>query len=907
MLDTAAVALTILQREPPSTLGLYARELGLDEEAASRVLAALIGLHDLGKASPAFQRQWIQGQQRAEQAGFTFALRHPPGWLQRPMRIPHGAITEALVRDALVQRGLSEGLARDIGRCLGAHHGFASDLAPLERARTPLVLGDGLWETARLALIDHVWRCVGVSEWPQADSLGPATSLGLMALAAICDWIASDKTLFPYGRSLEDPLGYWRDALRLADRALDAIGWHPRRPLREAAVPFEQAFPFRPNALQTTVYSVVEYAVRQSAEPVLLVVEAPMGTGKTEAALWAHLALQGVAGHRGLYVALPTMATGNGLYPRVREWLERVGRQADVIDLQLQHGTAWLHPRFRPLQPREVGERDDPALGDAQSRDEADSPATVRAAAWFSAARRAMLSEYGVGTIDQALLGVLRVRHHFVRLWGLGNRTVVLDEVHAYDTYTSTLISALLRWLRALGSSVILMSATLPRSRRRELIEAYAGTTPAQEARYPRVTLAGPRGASSVPVPVERRQRVVLRPAPLEVEPLAATVLQALGDKGCAACVVNTVDRAQRLYRAFGAGQPLEANGGVVGKRVGGIEVYLMHARFTAADRRRREEALLQRFGKEGYQTGTRPRRAVVFATQVIEQSLDLDFDVMFTDLAPVDLLLQRSGRLHRFDLPSLSTWARRRVTRPPAHREARLWVSGLAPHLPDLGAEGWTEVYEPFVLMMTWWVLHERDALELPDDLERLIDAVYEGGPPRGLPPALQGLLEQAYREFEARAVRQSAQAEMTAVRDPSALLEAVSTDHQLAADRLDDEEDERTQLLLTRVGRPSVSVILLHRIGDALYLDRAGLHGPVDVERPPSEEMARALMEQSVRLSHDAIFRLLQGQEPPAGWRAHPLLHRMRPVVLEGGACTFGSLRLQLDPELGVVYDCR
>ena len=905
MLDTAAVATVLLEREPSRTLSSYAREMGLGEEAAARFLAAVVGLHDLGKASPAFQRQWPQGQQRVEQAGFTFALRRLPARLQRPLWVPHGAITEALVHDALLQRDLADGLARDIARCLGAHHGFTSDLVHLAAARTPAVAGQGMWDTARSALVDHVWHCVGVREAPRAEFLGSATALGVMALASICDWIASDEALFPYGRDLRDPAAYWADAVRLASRALDVIGWHPRRPLAPTVVPFERVFPFAANALQRAVRSVVEQTARQSDEPLLLVVEAPMGTGKTEAALWAHLALQAVMGHRGLYMALPTMATGNGLYPRVREWLERMGRQGDVIDLQLQHGTAWLHAQYRPVQPQQVGDQGGPVEGSARPRADADSTGAVRAAAWFSAARRAMLSEYGVGTVDQALLGVLRVRHHFVRLWGLGNRTVVLDEVHAYDTYTSGLIAALLRWLRALGSSVILMSATLPRSRRQELIQAYAGSVPSQEAPYPRITAAGPRGVTSVPVPVERRRCVEIRPAPLEVESLASTVLEVLGEAGCAACVVNTVDRAQRLYAAFGQGEPLVVKGSLVGKRVGPVEVYLLHARFPSGERQDRESVLLQRFGKDGYRTGTRPRRSVVVATQVIEQSLDLDFDLMFTDLAPVDLLLQRSGRLHRFDLSSLSPSPSSPPKRPGAHRKPRLWLSGMAPDLPDLERGGWVAVYDPFVLMMTWWVLRDRPSVELPDDLERLVDAVYEGGPPSDLPPALHGTFERAYRHFTELLVRQSSQADMTAVRDPSALLEAVSTDDQLEADRLDDDEDAATQAPLTRYGPPSVSAILLHRVGGTLYLDPEGVHGPVDVERRPSDEMAKALLQRSVRLGHPTVYHAVRGEAPPIGWRAHPLLHRTRLVVLEGGACVLGSVRLRLDPELGVIYE--
>lgn len=249
------------------------------------------------------------------------------------------------------------------------------------------------------------------------------------------------------------PGDYLKEALRLAQEALNRLGWpaFAKAQRRE----FGELFPYipKPNALQESVPALLEGA----CTPVLLLVEAPMGMGKTEAALYAHHLLQAGLGHRGLYVALPTQATANGLFPRVRGFLERLG-EGSRLELQLQHGTALLNPHYAGLleraAPRQVGEEEE---GGAV------------ASAWFSARKRAMLAPYGVGTLDQALLGVLRVKHHFVRLWGLMNRVVVLDEVHAYDVYTSGLLQALLRWLRALGSSAVVMTATLPPSRRRAL------------------------------------------------------------------------------------------------------------------------------------------------------------------------------------------------------------------------------------------------------------------------------------------------------------------------------------------------------------------------------------------------------------------------------------------------------
>lgn len=347
-----------------------------------------------------------------------------------------------------------------------------------------------------------------------------------------------------------------------------------------------------------------------------------MGEGKTEAAFYAHLRLQSASGHRGMYIALPTQATGNLMFERAKAFLNRYGKSRR-LDLQLLHGAnelveAYQKIRVRPNTP-EGGEEG------------------VEAQVWFSHRKRGLLSEYAVGTVDQALLGILPTKHQFVRLWGLGNRVVVLDEVHAYDTYTSGLIESLVRWLWALDSSVVLMSATLPKAKREALLKAFgAGEIPKVEDKpYPRITrvVKGDLKPIVETFEVRKQPTLALGALPLDLEALAGKALEQARSGGCVACIVNTVQRAQDLYQAL------------VGK-ADGVEVHLFHARYPLEERLERERTVLAKFGKQGQ----RPQKAVLVATQVVEQSLDLDFDVMFTDLAPVDLVLQRAGRLHRHE-----------------------------------------------------------------------------------------------------------------------------------------------------------------------------------------------------------------------------------------------------------------
>ncbi|WP_353513482.1 CRISPR-associated helicase Cas3' [Thermus sp. LT1-2-5] len=890
MLDSAAVAQAILFREPTRSLALYALDSGLSWEDAIKWVAFLVGLHDLGKASPVFQAAWKEGAERVRNAGLTWdkIVEDDDSW------VAHGVLTELYVKDALRALGLGRRAASRLARALGAHHGFSAQGSELQRATLHVQSEPHGWREVRAWLVERLRQATGAPV-PPLQEVSPEAVLRVMALASFADWIASDPSFFPYGR---DPLRpeYLEEALALAEKALDRVGWRKRepQPLRE----FSQIFPFPPNNLQRAIPPLLDHA----QEPLLLLVEAPMGMGKTEAALYAYHLLAERLKHRGLYVALPTQATANGLFPRVRDFLKVLA--LGVLDLQLQHGAAILNPLYEDLL-----ERTHPAQvfdGSVEKEEGA-----VSASAWFSAKKRAMLSPHGVGTLDQALLGVLTVKHHFVRLWGLMNRVVVLDEVHAYDTYTSSLLEALLRWLRSLGSSVVLMTATLPKAKRAALLRAW-GVSQGELPPYPRLAAFGKALIGAVSLPVPSRQ-IRLDRAPVEPEGLAAKLLAAL--PGALGAVVNTVDRAQTLYRALGKGEPLtlagllhrfphgphegpwaellemreEKGSQVVGKVLGdGTLVFLLHARFPAEDRALRESVALALFGKKG----PRPERAILVATQVAEQSLDLDFDLLYSDLAPIDLLFQRAGRLHRHPRP-----------RPPGHHEARLWVGGLE-ETEAWGELYWDKVYEEYVLLSTWLALKDRGDLRVPDDLEALLEEVY-AREPLGFPEALRDQAEKSYKRMEERRAKEEKTAQNLALWEPERLLREGDAAHLASDLRLDDEvEDPHTQRLLTRLGEASVPVVPLYRVGQGLYLDPEGRR-PARLKGELSKGEAVSLWRRAVRLSRYPIPHELLKSEPPPAWGKSGLLRSLRPLEVgsvfgEGK----GAFRVDLDPELGVVY---
>lgn len=851
MLDVAAVAESLLFREPASTRRWVATHLGVTEADAPRWGGLFAGLHDFGKATPGFEAKWPPGMDRLASLGLDFSWRT----LDR-----HDIATAALV-DRHCHGRLPDGLLTGVCEALSAHHGFFPALAARQPYRAMSQTGG--WPECRETLLDAYWDALAPPSEPRGIASGFAFTLWLAGLVSVADWIGSTTDFFPMGWRGEDPQAHHRRGLDLAKAALERIGWPQGAVLRPDHFSTAEALSTivgrkaNPRPLQQAGWELLEGVT----SPVLMIVEAPMGEGKTELAFLAHLRLQASLGHRGLYVALPTQATGNAMFQRSVRFLEAM-RPGTALDIQLAHGGAGMNPELKRLR-----------IATQESTD------AVSSSAWFSKRRRALLSPYGVGTVDQLLLGVLNVKHHFVRLFGLANRVVVLDEVHAYDVYTSGLILGLLSWLKRLGSSVVIMSATLPAAKRQELLGAWgkAEDGVAQWA-YPRIVVAQ-NGRTPEGRHFASREQPPIKLAPLheDVEALAQTALGLVENGGCGAIIVNTVQRAQHVFQLL-----KQAPGE-------GVTLILYHARFPSDERQWHEQAVLGLFGPEG----ARPSRAILVATQVAEQSLDADFDFMLSDLAPVDLLLQRAGRLHRHARP-----------RPEAHGAPRLFVAGLDKEaMPDLAGTAWKWVYEPAYLLRTWALLRDAESLSLPQDIDRLVQAAYAEAfvPPEGLPHEVLEALEASWAEAQGKQATQAAMAAQNIV-DVASL----NADEAYGTFPMVDEDDGAAAglIALTRLGDPSVSVV-------PVFVECPGCwrlapdSTPFDPSSIPDDTQAERIWLRQVRLSRRPLPDILAKTPTPTGWAGHPLLRGLKPLLLDGQGCAvFDKLTVRLDAELGVVY---
>lgn len=848
LLDVAACADSILAREPESTRTRMAEILGLAWIEARSWLLFVIACHDLGKACPGFQCKW-------ENLSDLQLPRSPN------TDINHAFVSQIDLSDLLKEKGWAEDLAELVADAVGCHHGNRATATSLDRLMGDRrALGNDDWTETRRQLAGNLLDIFLPTQLPQSLKLSGPDFMLLSGLTSFADWIGSNQEWFSFGTpdDCTDLPDWFQKRRATADQALQSIGWESRTPLCPVPKSFEQVFGFSPRPLQQAVAD----ALAELTEPAILLVEAPMGEGKTEAAFFAHLEMQRRCGHRGMYIALPTKATGNAMFKRTLKFIHSQG-DGRRLDLQLLHGATQLNDTFQNLRLSGIH---DPVTG-----------GEISAGEWFTNKKRALLSEYGVGTVDQALLPILPVRHNFVRLWGLANRVVVFDEIHAYDAYTGTLLVHLLRWLLSLGSSVVLLSATLPPSIRRELAKVAATDLPEVEVAYPRLSVFRPGTLQQVHFSADPDRRLTLRLIGLPPElPRLHAALNEYLPAGLGLVLVNTVQRAQDLYRLFPAGEPLLCEGQRIGKRLAdGTDVFLFHARFPADRRQTREDHVLETFGEKGNRNG----RKILIATQVAEQSLDLDFDLIITDLAPIDLLLQRAGRL----------WRHKRDDRPIP--EPTLLIAGLDGDEPPLFGKPlwWGKVYRVDLLLRTWILLRDgqRQTVILPDEIDTLVQAVYEDQV--AIPEPLHERMNKAIlTEGEIISQRQHANMAIIGFPDDGSWKE-------VKFEKADEDEPglHPTLVAQTRLGEPSVVVIPLFPADG------------YDSGIQPDFACAKEWCLRGVSLSRKDVVKKFKTLGIPEGWKKSPLLRNCYPLVLDAESRWIEDTKVRLDDELGLVYE--
>ncbi|WP_405899532.1 CRISPR-associated helicase Cas3' [Streptomyces sp. NBC_00727] len=731
MEDSAAVAGLLWDTWLPANVrALISSGLPEGERDGRRLAVWLAGVHDIGKATPAFACQVDQLADCMRDAGLEMRSAKALGPDRR--LAPHGLAGQALLGEWLRERhGWAGKQVGQLTVVIGGHHGVPPEpgqIAVLQRhghlLRSPGPSRDA-WQRVQGELLDACAEEYRVQDRLDAwrDVRLPQTAQVLLtSLVIVADWIASNADLFPYFP--QDAARSGEERVAAAWRGLDLPRpWAPEEPTEDAQQLIGSRFGLPEGAKARPVQEAAVELARSMDGPGLMVIEAPMGEGKTEAALAVAEIFAALSGAGGVFFALPTMATGNAMFPRLLDWIDRLpstrGAQHSVL---LAHSKAALNEHFADLM-RDSAQQIVAVDLDAPKTPHAASAELV-AHAWLRGRKKAMLASFVAGTIDQLLFAGLKSRHLAMRHLAVAGKVVVIDEAHAYDTYMSVYLDRVLAWLGAYGVPVVVLSATLPSRRRRELVEAYAGAAARDEAfeavagatAYPLLT-AVRHGGSPVmrnPGASGRGTDVVLEPFDDDMDALVERLAHELAGGGCALVVRNTVKRVLETAKALRA-------------RFGDENVTVAHSCFVDVDRAVKDADLLKRFGPPGTARGRPPGPHIVVASQVAEQSLDVDFDLLVSDLCPVDLLLQRMGRLHRHQ---------RGVDqrdRPERLRRARCLVTGADwdPEVP-VPVRGSVAVYGAYALLrsaaalLPHLVQGEARAVRLPDDISPLVQAAY-------------------------------------------------------------------------------------------------------------------------------------------------------------------------------------
>lgn len=463
--------------------------------------------------------------------------------------------------------------------------------------------------------------------------------LFLAGFCSVCDWLGSTTqnvegdSFFTFSKGSPDLTKdnhlqeYFESKLPIANQLLKESGLLQTV---KTLGGMQSLFPeFIPHQVQTLVEKIPVIAG-------LTLIEAPTGSGKTEAALAyaSHLLAEGIA--ESIIFALPTQATANAMLKRLIDVSESLYEGADLV---LAHGKAHFNDLFIDLKAT--------SKSNPSQNKEHELEASIQCSQWLGQSRkRVFLGQIGVCTIDQVLISVLPVKHRFVRSFGLGKSILIVDEVHAYDSYMYGLLNEVLKRQKTMNSSVILLSATLPLFQREKLMSTWGDEVDVftEDDKYPLISHINDTKPFLYPLEEQELQKLKQKPkrvvkiASLETPDmlpdtqLVKRIIQAASEGANVVIICNLVADAQALALSL--------------RSKTALSVDLFHSRYRFKDRQDKENAVLESYGK-GDQ---RKQGGILVATQVVEQSLDLDFDWMITQLCPMDLLFQRLGRLHRHD-----------------------------------------------------------------------------------------------------------------------------------------------------------------------------------------------------------------------------------------------------------------
>jgi len=849
----------------------------LPKRDAKQLFIFLAAAHDIGKATPVFQaKPALRNCKCTLDAALNNNLELALPMLEHnsfsnPQKSPH-----ALASMLLAQK---YGCHKNIAVILGAHHGRPPNRDMLERQTIGAypqnyhinALAKPAWEQVQEEIFNYALSLSKVSSLNELPLPKAPAQVLLSGLLILADWLASSEAEFPLFL-LEEPIQY--DKTQRINNAWKlspflTTQWVPSNAYMEDNL-YKRRFGFLPRPMQVKA---AELAAKLE-NPGIIILEAPMGAGKTEAALAVAEILANKTARTGIFFALPTQATSDGIFPRMISFIENL--ESGTHSIRLAHAKAQFNEHNLALSKANTNT--------GMYLDDEDGAVVLE---WFKGTKRALLSDFVVGTIDQLLMAALKHKHIMLRHVGLANKVVIIDECHAYDAYMSQYLDMALRWLGAYNVPVIVLSATLPKEKRDMVVNAYLqkqpedakqdysfahGIAPAPTVEsdtetyaYPLITYTEGQHIKSEPIaPTGSKTKV--HTAFIDEAEITLKLKTLLCDGGSAGVIVNTVKHAQALARglkeAFGEGV-----------------VTLIHSRFLAEQRAALEAALLEELGPLAI---PRKEARIIVGTQVLEQSLDIDFDVLITEICPMDLLLQRIGRLHRHN----------RV-RPEQLKKAFCFITGVKNNGLSKGS---VAVYSEYPLLKTLALI--KDELIIPDDIAPLVERAYKTGG-KTVDTALLKEAEAAWlKRLEQK--KQSAMAFRVSLREGD---EDISGWLQTGVREAEGEA-------AVRDGEDSLEVLLVERYEGGMRMLNNNTIIPTNTT--PEDVLAKALARQLIRLPPvlcrgkaigDTITQLEEITRELSLWQASLWLKGSLCLILnEERTASLGGYRLKYDDFYGL-----
>lgn len=640
-----------------SSLKTYMPQLSemmhISESEVIQTVSFICAMHDIGKCHPWFQMK----NEHAEYYDFFFNSSIDNHISPGSSGFRHELYGAAYIKEHFGKNGFGAGAVKAIADIVSMHHvkiGLTGDNIKL----------DGLWTVAQ----DNLSRVMTDEFKPVNFELSKEDTDAFCSLVLgilmIADWTASDEILEELNVYMFDDRYHYKEEVcrRLEKYVTENQLNFERHSILDT---MKKVFPFMKEWILNPLQKIVEEYIRaEGADFDCMLIEAEMGTGKTESAMYAALKSCEETRKGGIYFALPTGATSEAMQPRMDELLHESGIDAHAA---LYTGTAWLK---------------------CIRQDDADR------AQWALPSSMKFMRPYACGTVDQLMTCVKKVKHGMINFTGIADKVIVIDEFHAYDAYMLNTIEVLLSWLKAFHTPVILLSATLPKRTKQKIFEIYNCSEEISEA-YPLLSVCknGYLEQHSVQNSGTGKKYKIrfldIKDDPAAIAMEAEKQVQA---GGCIDIIMNTVNSAVEVFKEV---------------QKTGIPCYLFHSRFPIDDKEKITDKLITLFGKD---RSKRPEKAIVVATQVLEQSIDLDFDFTMTALCPIDLLLQRMGR----------EWRHSNVG---TIREN--WTDVYPETLILRGKDD--KIYPKELLERTNTYLEDKPFLALPEDIRPAVDTIYK------------------------------------------------------------------------------------------------------------------------------------------------------------------------------------